>query len=194
MKTIGENVSNEIVIKNSRFIALFYKISSVDIEKFLDEVKELYPKATHCCYAYIYNDIKRFSDDGEPGGTAGMPILNVLEKEELNNTLCVVVRYFGGIKLGAGGLVRAYTKAVTETLKIADFLYLEKGYKVRISFKYNEEKQINYLLKNDNILEKSFNQIITYTALVDEDTIKKLSSFNYEILENVYIEKKLILN
>ncbi|MCI8460102.1 MAG: YigZ family protein [Bacilli bacterium] len=194
MKTIGENVSNEIVIKNSRFIALFYKISSVDIEKFLDEVKELYPKATHYCYAYIYNDIKRFSDDGEPGGTAGMPILNVLEKEELNNTLCVVVRYFGGIKLGAGGLVRAYTKAVTETLKIADFLYLEKGYKVRISFKYNEEKQINYLLKNDNILEKSFNQIITYTALVDEDTIKKLSSFNYEILENVYIEKKLILN
>ena len=142
MKTIGENVSNEIVIKNSRFIALFYKISSVDIEKFLDEVKELYPKATHYCYAYIYNDIKRFSDDGEPGGTAGMPILNVLEKEELNNTLCVVVRYFGGIKLGAGGLVRAYTKAVTETLKIADFLYLEKGYKVRISFKYNEEKQI----------------------------------------------------
>ncbi len=194
MKTIGENVSNEIVIKNSSFIALFYKISSVDIEKFLDEVKELYPKATHYCYAYIYNDIKRFSDDGEPGGTAGMPILNVLEKEELNNTLCVVVRYFGGIKLGAGGLVRAYTKAVTETLKIADFLYLEKGYKVRISFKYNEEKQINYLLKNDNILEKSFNQIITYTALVDEDTIKKLSSFNYEILENVYIEKKLILN
>ena len=92
MKTIGENVSNEIVIKNSRFIALFYKISSVDIEKFLDEVKELYPKATHYCYAYIYNDIKRFSDDGEPGGTAGMPILNVLEKEELNNTLCVVVR------------------------------------------------------------------------------------------------------
>ena len=168
MRTIKSNVANEIIIKNSRFICLFMKINSTDISNLLDNIKEEYPKATHYCYAYVYNDIQRFSDDGEPGGTAGMPMLNVLLKEELSNVLCVVIRYFGGIKLGAGGLVRAYTKSVTECLKVTDLMELEEGYKLRLKFNYNDEKQIKYLLKDSNVLNEKYDLDVVGTFSVDK--------------------------
>jgi len=191
MKTINKNITNEITIKNSKFITLLIKISSPNITNILEKINNDFPKATHYCYAYIYNEVKRFSDDGEPGGTAGMPILNVLEKENLNNILCVVVRYFGGIKLGAGGLVRAYTKAVTEALKSTSFFHLEKGYKVEIIFNYDEEKQINYILKNMTIIDKEYEENIHYIALITEDFIDKLYNYNYQVIEEIYIEKNI---
>ena len=189
MRTIKKNVANEIIIKNSRFICLFMKINSTDISNILDNIKEEYPKATHYCYAYVYNDIQRFSDDGEPGGTAGMPMLNVLLKEELSNVLCVVIRYFGGIKLGAGGLVRAYTKSVTECLKVTDLMELEEGYKLRLKFNYNDEKQIKYLLKDSNVLNEKYDLDIEYTVLVNNEIFNNIKNYNYEILEKTYIEK-----
>ncbi|MBQ8535276.1 MAG: YigZ family protein [Bacilli bacterium] len=189
MRTIKNNVSNEIIIKNYRFICLFMKINSTDISDILDKIKEEYPKATHYCYAYVYNDIQRFSDDGEPGGTAGIPMLNVLLKEELSNVLCVVIRYFGGIKLGAGGLVRAYTKSVTECLKVTDLMELEEGYKLRLKFNYNDEKQIKYLLKDSNILNEKYDLDVEYTVLVNNNVFDTLKNYNYEILEKTYIEK-----
>lgn len=189
MRTIKSNMANEIIIKNSRFICLFMKINSTDISCILDKIKEEYPKATHYCYAYVYNDVQRFSDDGEPGGTAGMPILNVLLKEELSNVLCVVIRYFGGIKLGAGGLVRAYTKSVTECLKVTDLMELEEGYKIRLKFNYNDEKQIKYLLKDSNILNEKYDLDVEYTVLVNNEIFNNVKNYNYEILEKTYIEK-----
>lgn len=189
MKSIEANLSNEIIIKNSRFIAYLYKIDSNDITSILDEIKSLHPKATHYCYAYIYNDYKKYSDDGEPTGTAGAPILNVLEKEELNNMLVIVVRYFGGIKLGAGGLVRAYTKATTEALKKANYINLIEGYKVDITFNYTDEKQINYILLNSTIINKEYDKDIKYTVLIDNNTLEKLHNYNYKIIENILIEK-----
>ena len=189
MRTIKNNTINEIIIKNSRFICLFIKIISVDINDILDKFKSDYPKATHYCYAYLYNDIQRFNDDGEPGGTAGMPILNVLLKEELSNVLCVVIRYFGGIKLGAGGLVRAYTKSVTECLKVTDLMDLEEGYKVRLKFNYNDEKQVKYLLKDSNILNEKYDLDVEYLVLVNNDVLDNLKNYKYEIIEKTYIEK-----
>ena len=193
MRTIKSNVANEIIIKNSRFICLFMKINSTDISNILDNIKEEYPKATHYCYAYVYNDIQRFSDDGEPGGTAGMPMLNVLLKEELSNVLCVVIRYFGGIKLGAGGLVRAYTKSVTECLKVTDLMELEEGYKLRLKFNYNDEKQIKYLLKDSNVLNEKYDLDVEYTVLVNNEIFNNIKNYNYEILEKTYIEKSSVL-
>jgi len=103
-----------LVVKNSKFITLIYQVrTKEEVNFYLEEVRVKYPNATHYCYAYIIDLDKKESDDGEPSGTAGIPILQVLEKNELNQVLCIVVRYFGKIKLGAGGLVRAYTKAVT---------------------------------------------------------------------------------
>lgn len=186
MKTIKYEIYNELIIKNSRFITYIYKINNSDINKYLENIKKLYPKATHYTYAYIYNSKGYSNDDNEPTGTAGNPMLNVLEKEKLDNILVITVRYFGGIKLGAGGLIRAYTKSVTETLKKAEYIYLEKGYKIKIIFDYSEEKQINYILGN-NIIDKNYDDKITYIANTSKENLNKLK--NYEILEEILIEK-----
>ena len=190
MRTIKNNSEKMIEIKNSKFISILIKICNSNIDTFLNEIKSKYPKATHYCYGYICGDDKKSSDDGEPSGTAGMPILNVLEKEDLNYVLAVTVRYFGGIKLGAGGLVRAYTKSITEALKEAEYIELEKGLKVEISFPYTEEKNINYILKDFEIIEKKYGENITYTVLITKDIEEKLNKYNLIVLEELYIEKK----
>ena len=190
MKTVKNGVSDELVIKNSRFITVIKNINSAnkeDIEIILENVKRQYPKATHYCYAYICNDEKKCSDDNEPSGTAGFPMLNVLEKECLSNVIVIVVRYFGGIKLGAGGLVWAYTKAVTETLKKAFFIELVLGYKIKLQFSYNNQKQVDYLL-DGKILEKDYSQDITYIVLIKKEDLEKFYDYSYEILEELYIE------
>jgi len=121
--SLGNSVEHEIVIQKSRFIGLTYQVSEEEeIFVCLEDARERYPNATHYCYgAVIGLDglIQRFSDDGEPGGTAGIPILQVLLQKGLKNVLLVVVRYFGGIKLGAGGLVRAYSRCAAETVSKA---------------------------------------------------------------------------
>ncbi len=187
MKTIKDMVINEIMIKNSKFITIIQNIDNENINQILKSVKDKYPKATHYCYAYIYNNKKQCSDDNEPSNTAGRPMLNVLEKEQLSNIAAVTIRYFGGIKLGAGGLLRAYTKSVTEVLKKANFITLVEGYKIKICFDYSSEKQINYLLEG-NVLEKDYSQDVTYIALIKKEHLEKLHNFSYEILEKLYIE------
>lgn len=112
--------SFELEIKKSRFIAYKYELSSLnDVEEILQNLKKANKKCNHICYAYVYSreTVKEIAcDDKEPNGTAGYPILNVIKKKNLTNTMVAVVRYFGGIKLGAGGLTRAYTKACAGVL------------------------------------------------------------------------------
>ena len=189
MKSLISKNSNEFIIKNSRFICILIPISSDDISQYLESIKLEYPKASHYCYAYIYNDIYRSSDDGEPGGTAGMPILNVLQKEDVINTLCVVVRYFGGIKLGAGGLVRAYTKVVSDTIRISSFQEMEIGYKIQLSFSYEDEKNILYILGKSEILNKEYLDSITYICYVQNSIFEQLNRYHPIILENCFIKK-----
>ncbi len=110
----------QLEIKKSKFIGLYFPVKSQDeVVEILNNLKKEHKKATHICYAYrLINPFsEKAFDDGEPSGTAGKPILNVLQKQDKKDTLLVVVRYFGGIKLGAGGLVRAYSKTASETLK-----------------------------------------------------------------------------
>ena len=109
-----------IEIKKSKFIGQYYSIDSKEkVEEIISNLKKEHKKATHICYAYRITSpfSEKFFDDGEPSGTAGKPILNVLQKQGKENCLLVIIRYFGGIKLGSGGLVRAYTKIASETLK-----------------------------------------------------------------------------
>ncbi len=110
----------EIVINKSRFVAYRLELTSLDqVKPFLEGLRKEHKKANHVCYAYVYNldqVSEKCGDDGEPTGTAGYPILNVIKKKNLTNVLVAVVRYFGGIKLGAGGLTRAYTKACAGVL------------------------------------------------------------------------------
>ena len=123
--SIKENVSGEIIEKKSRFIAnIFYIESESEAEDIIKEIKKEYYDARHNCFAYIIDreNISKFSDDGEPSGTAGVPILNILKGRNLSNILVIVTRYFGGTLLGTGGLVRAYSDATIEALKNADII------------------------------------------------------------------------
>lgn len=116
---IKERAEEEIVIEKSRFIAYAAKTETEEQARdFISEIKKLHPFATHNCFAFVAENgaVKRFSDDGEPQGTAGQPMLEVLESKGLSDTCVVVTRYFGGIKLGAGGLVRAYSGATAKVL------------------------------------------------------------------------------
>ena len=190
MKTLKSNSVNEIIIKNSRFITLLYKLNDVnEVNSIVDEVKELYPKATHYCYAYITDNARRSSDDGEPGGTAGAPMLNVLDKEEIINVLAVTVRYFGGIKLGAGGLVRAYSKSVRDAVLASDLADVVKGYRMNVTISYDMQKNLDYLLKNYVVVNKQFNDKVIYTILLPIDKLSILGGYEYEILNEEYIEK-----
>ncbi len=195
MLMIEKNKKNEIVINKSRFINFLFIIEELnDVEKYLNEVKQEYKDATHYCYAFILDNTKRFNDDNEPGGTAGMPILNVLESNNLNHVLAVTVRYFGGIKLGAGGLVRAYTKSVTENLKDLKIAEYVDGYIFDISIPY-ELKDIMEPKLKEYVITKNYSDTINYNLSVKEndfDNLKELFiKHNIEIknLKNTKIKE-----
>lgn len=190
MKTIKENGINEMQIKNSRFITILIKITNdCSILKEIEKYKKLYPKATHYCYAYRTENIQKAEDDGEPSGTAGTPMLEVLKKENIVQVLAITIRYFGGIKLGAGGLIRAYSKSVREALRKTSLQELEVGIKLCLTINYNMQKKVDHLLKGYPIIEKKYQEQITYTVLVPEDHIKQLEPYSYQILGKEYIEK-----
>ena len=192
MYTIKNNSIKEITIKNSKFITLLYKVYSLeDIKNTLVNVKTLYPNATHYCYAYILNNEKKSSDDGEPSGTAGTPILNILESNNLNYVLSIVVRYFGGIKLGSSGLIRAYSRFVKEAIKENILTKLIEGINVNITFSWSNIKQIDYLLKDQLINKKEYLDNITYNISIPINILDTLKNYliSYEIIKNINIEK-----
>lgn len=190
MKRIVEEVTHEIEIKKSRFITkLFYVSSEEDIQKKMDDVKKEYKDASHYCYAYLLPQQKKSSDDKEPGGTAGVPMMEVLEKNDLNFILSVVVRYFGGIKLGAGGLVRAYRRAVLEALSQAESKELQKGYLLLLETDFKEENTLLKLIGKDAIIEKSYGDYLKIVARVPISLYEVLSQ-HYErilILEKIWL-------
>lgn len=188
------NSENIIIINKSKFITNIFYINNLnDINIYLNKIKEKYKDATHHCYAYIINNTKRFNDDGEPNGTAGMPILDCLEKNKLNHTLCIVTRYFGGIKLGAGGLVRAYSNSISNALKNSEFFKLKDGYKIKITFEYNNSKQVDNLVKDYEITKKEYGKVITYELLITNDFLNKLNKSNikYEIINKEIIKEEI---
>ena len=182
-------------INKSKFYCELIPINSLnDIDNIISDIKDEYKSATHYCYAYIFDNTKRFSDDGEPGGTAGMPILNVLEQNNLNHVLAVVIRYFGGIKLGAGGLVRAYTNSVSDTINNSKIIELIEGKQISIEFTYDNSKQIDYLLKDYEIVNKEYSTNIKYIINIPNTIDIKEILNNYIIdyieLNNILITKK----
>lgn len=192
MYTISNNSKYELIIKNSKFITLLYKINNEDIVKgILTNVKEIYPDATHYCYAYIIDNQKKSSDDGEPSKTAGLPILKVLENNQLNYILAIVVRYFGGIKLGANGLIRAYSKCTSNALKENTIKELIQGYNINITFPYQEIKKVDYLLKDIKINSKTFDNSIIYNLDIPITFLNTIINNNipYQIIKDIYIEK-----
>ena len=190
MKTIKENTISKYEINKSIFICCLYKINSIDeVKTYLEEAKNNFKDATHYTYAYIIDEARKSSDDGEPGGTAGVPIMEVLLKHELNYVLCIVIRYFGGIKLGTGGLVRAYIKSACIGIDNSTVLNIVDGYKIEITASYEEQKNIEKFIKNYTF-SKTYTDIVKYELNIKQDDINILNSknINYKILKTLKIE------
>jgi len=195
MYSIKESLENIIIIKKSKFITKLIKVNAIDeINKNLEEIKKEFKDSTHICYAYIINGNEKCFDDGEPSGTAGLPILNILKKNNLTNILAVVIRYFGGIKLGAGGLVRAYSNSVNDTLKLTNVIELQEGYLVELEFNYDQVKLVDYILNDKNIINKEYNDNIIYNFYLNKEELNFIPeleklAIHVSIKDKVLIEK-----
>lgn len=188
MLTIDKNNENIITINKSKFITKLFKVNNEnEVKEILKQLKIKYSDSTHICYGYIINGKNKASDDNEPSGSAGIPILNVLKQNNLDYILCVVIRYFGGIKLGIGGLFRAYSNSVSEILKKCNLKEIQKGKYILISFNYNDIKTIDFLLKDSKIINKHFDIKITYEAIVNNETFNKLKKYNLKIIKELII-------
>lgn len=154
--TIKENKTAEIIEKKSKFIAnLFYVESIEQAENLIKEMKKKYHDARHNCIAYRIveneNIIEKSSDDGEPSGTAGSPMLSILQKNNMSNILIVVTRYFGGILLGTGGLVRAYSDSLLKAIENSELILKCEGREANITLDYNSFEKFKYYCKNNQI-------------------------------------------
>ena len=183
MKILVNDNKKVNIINKSRFIGIVSKVMTKDeVLNILNKVKEQYPDATHICYAYSLPNIEKYSDDNEPMGTAGIPILDILRKNNLTYALAIVVRYFGGIKLGSNGLIRAYSGIINELVKdnIKD---IEEAYLIHIEEDYSKSDLINYLLKDELIINKEYQDRIKLDVIIKKKTLDKLSNVNYKIIE-----------
>lgn len=204
-KTLHEFSSDEIIIEKSTFIGYAKPIKTEEeAVEFINEIKKKHKDATHNVWAYTIGksmNIQRYSDDGEPQGTAGIPTLEVIKKEDLRDVVVVVTRYFGGVKLGAGGLVRAYTKGAKigiESAKIVEkVLYKE----VRIKIDYNqlgkvqnEIMNMNYFVKDTLYLDDV--ELIIYSRkekvnnLIEKITDITSATANISVLDEFYLSEK----
>lgn len=197
MRYIKEKASQQIEINKSIFIALIFPLESQsDIEGMISEVKHDYPKANHYCSASIFGETgehQTASDDGEPSRTAGIPILEVLKHHDVTNILCVVVRFFGGIKLGSGGLVRAYTKAIADLMKEAKFFQKKLVPSYQITFDYPLINQMDhYLDKKATITEKSFLATVTYKIVLQDNEDSVLEDIKHQLIDYHKLDSEII--
>lgn len=181
--TIKDNVRVELVEKKSKFIAnLFYVESVREADEIINKIKKKYFDARHNCIAYrvIEQDrlIEKSSDDGEPSGTAGAPMLNILQKNNLVNVLVIVTRYFGGILLGTGGLVRAYSNSLIQAIEKSEKVEKCYGQELEVVLDYNEFENFKYYCKNKkiNIVDTQYLENIVCKIEVDERIKSQLIS------------------
>lgn len=188
MYRLKQQHMEEIEIKKSRFLCYVQKVNSEEEAKeYILKIKKEHPNARHHCYAFIigeHNEIQRSNDDGEPGGTAGVPMLECLANRKMQDIVAVTVRYFGGIKLGAGGLIRAYSKSVSNTLDHAILTQKEKLQEYTLSFSYDLVGKLDYYFRSHHIevCDKQYGENVCYTFLcktnIDED-ILEITNGNY---------------
>ena len=205
--TIKNNLETEIVVKKSKFIANLIKVTSKqDAEEKIKNIKKKYYDARHNCISYRVledeNIIERFSDDGEPAGTAGKPMLNILQKNNLVNVLIVVTRYFGGILLGTGGLVRAYSDSLLKAIDENEIRQLVIGIECEVNLEYNNFEKFKYYCKNNdiNIKDTIYTEEIVCKIELEEDIkeklikdyeLKNINLLNLKVLSKKYIEKSI---
>lgn len=180
--TIRTNDTHELEIKKSRFIADLGRVSTEEEAKaFIAQIIAREPKATHHCWAYLlgdHDDVQRESDNGEPSGTAGVPILTVLQRNHLHNTIAVVTRYFGGIKLGAGGLIRAYSNATSTGIEATGVVKRVRQQALILTVDYANYDRLSPYLTEQNItvLGTDYAAAVTVTIAVDLAAVSALKA------------------
>ena len=178
--TIAKNTSFEMVIKKSRFICSIGRVDTEEAaQEFIAQVQTANRKANHTGFAYMVGDddqIQRESDNGEPSGTAGVPILESLQLAKLHNVVAVVTRYFGGIKLGAGGLIRAYSNVTTNAIHQAGLVQRVIQTAVDITVSYAQHDKLLYFLKEQQIevANEAYGVDVTVTIFVDQAAMDDL--------------------
>ena len=188
--TVKKQGYAEIIEKRSKFIANVYPVSSqLEANEIINKVKKQYYDAKHNVYAYIIegsSTYSKYTDDGEPQGTAGLPIFDMLQKQNLKNVLIIVTRYFGGILLGTGGLVRAYTEAAKLGIKDAEIIELKKTKKISFEFSYELKDKILFYLKKEEYEDKEilYGENVRITINIPEDEEKEFVEGIIEITEN----------
>ena len=183
MITIDGIKESTYIINKSKFISLAYPVfNEIECREILEILREKYSDATHICFAYLLEcpQIEKCNDDGEPSGTAGKPLLELLKKRKLNNVLIVVIRYFGGIKLGAGGLVRAYTNSGNMSLDMAKIIEIKVVNKYKVIIPYEEVNKLKNLITSHGgtIKDIKYNEQIEIEFLLED--IENLNGYNYE--------------
>ena len=202
-KTIKDNISAEIVEKKSKFIAnIFYVESQEEANKCIEEIRKKYFDARHNCFAYSIlaeeGIVNRFSDDGEPSGTAGSPMLNILNSNNITNTLVIVTRYFGGILLGTGGLVRAYSDAAKKAIDSTDLVDIEKGKEVLIEISYQDVEKLKYYLNKNSvsIRDTIYKENVEVYVDIENEKFDELTSnsreLNFQINRIEVIKEKVV--
>lgn len=173
--TIKQNIEQETVINKSRFITYLFKVENEDEAKAkIDEIKALHKDATHNCSAYTVGDshqIQKANDDGEPSGTAGVPMLESLKKNDIHNVVTIVTRYFGGIKLGSGGLIRAYQGRVSEAIQLAGKVIYKNGLMIQVTLPYELSGKFEHAIDDKFIIinQTYTDKVIYDVQLVSED-------------------------
>ena len=190
MKTIIEGKTAEVTEKKSRFIANIFHVESVtEADEKIKQINKKYYDAKHNCYAYIVDGIEKCSDDGEPSKTAGAPMLDILKKNEFTNVLVVVTRYFGGILLGPGGLVRAYSEATKRAIENSDVVEIVSGERYIIEVLYENVNNVLYWCNKLNI--KICENVYATTIKL---TIESTKEDKEKLIDNVEIENIKVVN
>lgn len=178
MFTIEKEVTTEQIIKKSLFITHLAKVTSIDeANEYLKNIRKKHYEATHNCYSYIIGKeglIYKNSDDGEPSQTAGIVIFDVLQKNNLTNIICVVTRYFGGIKLGVGGLVRAYSSSAANAVKIATLVEMIDYIQISINTNYQYVNEVLNYMDQYEAISKNFTDSITFEYLIPANNLTQI--------------------
>lgn len=198
MKTIIEGKTAEVTEKKSRFIAnIFYVENVTEADEKIKQINKKYYDAKHNCYAYIVDGIEKCSDDGEPSKTAGAPMLDILKKNQFTNVLVIVTRYFGGILLGTGGLVRAYSEATKRAIENSDVVEIVSGERYIIEVSYENVNNVLYWCNKlnikicENVYETSIKLTIESTKEDKEKLINNVEIENIKVVNsNIFIEKR----
>ncbi len=200
IKTVSDFAFDEFIEKKSRFIGYISPCNTIDdATAFIETINKKHYDASHNCYAYKIGEYKKFSDNGEPSGTAGMPILDVIDKKGLSDVCIVVTRYFGGIMLGAGGLVRAYSHAAALSVAQANVVEFVPCLKISFECDYSIYNSITYSFPNYRlkVLDTQYTENIYMEIIINKEDFDKFDKTITDITNgkvNILVKEELLEN